>query len=91
MTDRLQNCGSFLFIEWILCINKEKPPVLLLWVVLKQKTHHVDNHLNPRFQTPVEMLHPTEVIVLRSCHCQDAIGKSAPPIIANNHRLYTSL
>ena len=51
-----QHCCKFFLIERIARFNEEKPPVLLLGVLLPQEPQHMNLPLDPRFQPPTELL-----------------------------------
>ena len=47
----LQQCyGPILLFELIACVNEEKPPVVLLWVIFPKQPRHVNTSLDPGFQ-----------------------------------------
>ena len=49
---RPQHSGAVLLSEHIVFINKEKPTVLLMGVLLTQEPHRMNNSLNTNFQPP---------------------------------------
>ena len=91
MSDRPQNYGPVLLIELIAHINEDKPPVLLLQVLLPHKPHHVDPTLYLLFHTPEELLFPLGLFGLHSHHRKDVLCKEDLPDIANPNRSHTGI
>ena len=61
MPRRPQHGCAVLLVERIARINEEKPPVLLLGVLLPQNLHRVDLPFEPCIQATAELLCPSGV------------------------------
>lgn len=74
---RPQNGGTVLLIECIVRINEEKPPLILLVMMLPHKPDRVNSPLDPGFQLPTELLHPAGLLGLCSFHQKNTLLKQS--------------
>ena len=70
MPHRPQYGCAVLLIERIARVNEDKPPVLLLDMLLPQEPHRMNTPFDPRLQSTAELLRPTGLLGLRPCHLQ---------------------
>ena len=89
MVHFLYNGCAVLLIERIARVNEEKPPVLILGLLLPQKPYRVNPPLNPGLQTPTELLLPAGLLDLRPCHRQHTLQKHLETGISHSDCPYT--
>ena len=73
VTHRPHHGYAFLLIKRIARVNEEKPPFLLLGVLMPQEPHYVNSSLHTGFQPPAELLHTTDLLGIRPCQLQHAL------------------
>ena len=61
---------AFLLVERIACVNREKPPVLLLDMLLLQEPHRVNPPFDPCLQSTAELLRTAGILGTRPRHLQ---------------------
>ena len=67
-------------------MNEEKPPVLLLQIMLTKHLHIVYPPLNHCLQTTIDMVCNAGLFGLCTSHQQDALIKTPLPRLSNNNR-----
>ena len=79
MTEGPNHFILVLLIGGVTCINREKPPLILLGVMCPYGSHIVYPPLDYRLHSSIQMLLPTGGLVLIPCHPQDALRHEAAP------------
>ena len=75
-----------LFIERVARVNKEKPPIFLLPVLLPEDTHRVDGALYPSLQAPCQLCGATGGLGLRPVDLQQSLRHETAQSLPHSDR-----
>ena len=84
--DPPQHGGPIILMERVSHINEEKPPVLILQVLLPQQLHVMYPPLDTRINPSTDMFSSTGLLCLYSGNCKNALCRAVAPHLSNAHR-----
>ena len=78
-----QHGSLVILIERVVRVNEEKPPVILLLVLMQDNPYRVYPPFYPHLKAAAELFYLEVIFYLRAFHRQDAFDKTLPQSLYN--------